>query len=281
MPAGTVTDRAIFGAPAHVRPVLRWLQSQVPYIVVLTDRTGADISAFRDAAHPLTPVRVDGPDDEIERNAPGGWSQPRYQRRAEDSWEHNAAAVADEVARAVRAVGADLVIVGGDVRAVQLLGKELATPRHRDLVIEHLTGGRHPDGSAEHHTAHIDQIVRGHIARRSAALQASFADQRGPSGLAVEGADATLKALADGRVGTLFVTSTETLHPKAWFAPSPEIVALHPGEVAKRHQPLQEGPLADVAVRAALLGSAGVHVLDAEDASVLADGVGALCRFHS
>jgi hypothetical protein len=279
MPAGTVIDGAVYGAPARIRPLLRWLDTQVPYVVVVTDRTGADISPFRDPGHPLAPVRVDGPDDEIERNAPGGRSQPRYQRRAEDSWAHNAAAVADEVGRQVRSLDARLVIIAGDVRAVQLLGKELAAPQYRDLIIEHLAGGRHPDGSEEHRPEHIAAIVQGYVAQCSAELLSTFADRRGPSGFAVEGADPTLLALAECRVATLLVTGDEADHPRGWFAPPPDALALDPADVAERHQALHAGPLADIAVRAALLSGADVHVM-APGHAQLADGIGAFCWFH-
>jgi hypothetical protein len=260
--------------------VLRWLDTQVPYVVVVTDRTGADINPFRDPGHPLPAVRVDGPDDEIERNAPGGWSQPRYQRRAEDSWAHNAAAVAGEIGRVVRSLDARLVIVAGDVRAVQLLGKELAAPQYRDLVIEHLAGGRHPDGSEEHRAEHVAAILQGYLAHRSADRLSSFADHRGPSGLAVEGADPTLQALAECRVATLLVTGEEADHPQGWFAPPPDALALDLADVAERHQPLRHGPLADIAVRAALLSGADVHVLAPVVGEQLSNGIGAMCHYR-
>jgi len=279
MPAGTVTDHASYGAPARIRPVLHWLDGQVPYVVVLTDRTGADITAYRAPRLPLASVRVDGPDDEIERNAPGGWSQPRYQRRAEDSWAHNAAAVAHEVGRQLHAVDAHFVIVGGDVRAVQLLGKELAVPQYHDLVVEHLAGGRHPDGSAEHRPARIAELLERYVTQREAALLDTFANHRGPAGLAVEGADPTLCALADDRVATLLVSADEASHPRGWFAPPPDRMALNPADVAERHQVLRDGPLADVAVRAALLGGASVHVLTPAAGAQLTDSIGALCRY--
>jgi hypothetical protein len=74
---GVVFDRAAFAAPAQVVPLLSWLQRHPPYVAVVTDRTGADITAVRGGATVGTTETVIGPDDEIERNAPGGWSQPR------------------------------------------------------------------------------------------------------------------------------------------------------------------------------------------------------------
>src|SRR5262249_9700929 len=121
IPGGSRFDRARLGAPAAVIPLLAWLQQHPAYVAVVTDRTGADVTTIPAGAwHGSTSVVV-GPDDEIERNAPGGWSQPRYQRRAEDSWRHNATAVAHAVARTVHDIDAGLVLVAGDVRAVQLL----------------------------------------------------------------------------------------------------------------------------------------------------------------
>jgi hypothetical protein len=82
------------------------------------------------------------------------------------------------------------------------------------------------------------------------------------------------------RVATLIVTGDEAAHPRGWFAPPPDALALDPADVAERHQALRQGPLADVAVRAALLGGAEVHVLTSEPDHQLADGLGAFCWFH-
>jgi hypothetical protein len=276
MPAGSVVDGARFAAPANVLPLLGWLQTLVPYVLVMTDRTGADVTAFNDSCHPLSAVRVDGPDDEIERNAPGGWSQPRYQRRAEDSWAHNAAAVAEETTRALQQVDARLVVVGGDVRAVQLLEKELAVPRRRGLVVEHVVGGRHPDGSEDDRPAQVARAVRVFTAVESAGLVNDFTEAHGSAGRAVEGAHDTLTALAERRVATLFVADA---HTHTWFAPAPDLVALHPAEICERHQALREGRLDDVAIRAALLTGADIHVVTPGAGLELEDGIGALCRF--
>src|SRR6266536_4551188 len=147
IPGGAPFDRARFGAPADLVPLLRWLQRHPPHVVVLTDRTGADMTTVPAAAAAGSTRTVVGPDDEIERNAPGGWSQPRYQRRAEDSWLHNAAAVAGAVTEEMARVDADLVLVAGDVRATQLLGERLRRSA-ADATIHRLPGGRSPDGSA-------------------------------------------------------------------------------------------------------------------------------------
>ncbi|MEJ3748932.1 spore germination protein GerW family protein [Actinomycetes bacterium KLBMP 9797] len=92
LPGAAQPDLAAFGAPARVGPLLTWLRRHPPHVVVVTDRIGADLTAVPRGAVAGLERTVVGPDDEVERNAPGGWSQPRYQRRAEDAWQHNAGA---------------------------------------------------------------------------------------------------------------------------------------------------------------------------------------------
>jgi hypothetical protein len=47
-----------------------------------------------------------GDDPMLRKSNPGGWSQRRYQQRAENLWEENAKAVADQVAGLVDEIGA-------------------------------------------------------------------------------------------------------------------------------------------------------------------------------
>ena len=90
-----VPDEAGCQSPPPVTRLLAWEQDHPPYLLVVTDRTGADITAAAGAGQPEQTWTVVGPDDEIERKqGPGGWSQPSYQHRVEDSWRHNAASVA-------------------------------------------------------------------------------------------------------------------------------------------------------------------------------------------
>src|SRR5262245_5944315 len=95
MPGGVAVDEARYAAPPRLVPLLAWRQQHPAYVEVVTDRTGAEVTTVAPGETAGDTETVVGPDDEIERNAPGGWAQPRYQRRAEDSWRHNAAAVAE------------------------------------------------------------------------------------------------------------------------------------------------------------------------------------------
>jgi hypothetical protein len=273
LPGHVRTDRVFFGAPAHLVPLMRWLQEHPAYAVVIIDRTGADITAVRAGAASGSTWEVKGPDDEIERNAPGGWSQPRYQRRAEDSWSHNAGAVAEEVIRTTRELAAGLLLVAGDVRAVQLLEDHLPPAMLRQVALHRLPGGRSPDGSAERRRELTVEIVERYAAERTAALLEEFAAER-THGTATAGASATLEALARGQVRCLFVVDDPGDARTAWFGPA-LLCAADESQLPPADARWVKGRLVDVAVRAAVLTDAEIRVIDGG----MDEGIGALCRF--
>src|SRR5439155_12882234 len=121
---------------------------------------------------PLTATIEGAPSEPIRKAAPGGWSQRRYQTRAENSWEHHARDIADAVTGMCNQVRAQVVAVGGDVRAVQLLEERLS-PRIRDIV-ERVPGGRAPDGSEALTNAAVHRWVATAAARDTVALLERF-----------------------------------------------------------------------------------------------------------
>lgn len=274
LPNATGADHAHFGAPADVLPLIAFVQDHPAYVKVVTDRTGADVTTVARGAASGPTTLVFGTDDEIERNAPGGWAQARYQRRAEDSWQHNAGEVARQVAQAVREVDAHLLLVSGDVRAVQLLRDHLPNAVRNTVSVRQLSGGRRPDGSAPLQDVAAAQAVSERAAAETIELMDRLDNERRVGGLAVEGATATLAALAQGRVDTLIIVDDPADERVAWFGPS------NAGAL-KRTEPMDRiGRLVDVAIRAAVLSDADVRVVSPELSRGLRQGIGALCRFR-
>jgi hypothetical protein len=275
-------DVARFGSPAHVLPLLLWQQQRPPYVFVALDRTGADIETSIGEGNTTVHSTVEGPDDEIEKNAPGGWeglAQGRYQRRAEDSWAHNAAAAAEAVAAALRRVESRILVMTGDERAEKLFVEKLPEAVRRDLMIKRINGGRSRDGSEHGRGEAVEAAVREAVDEQISAQWQQFLEERSPHGLAVEGGHDTVQALAAGRVATLFVAEDAAMGAKAWFGPAPTDVV-----PVAAHLPVppdaRKGRLVDVAVRAALLTGAEVRVLPGDAGFWPMEGVGGICRFR-
>jgi hypothetical protein len=269
----TFVDEARFGAPVALAPLLQWKTMHPSYVTVLTDRTGADVTSVAAGNGDTRVTTVIGPDDEIERNAPGGWSQPRFQRRAEDSWRHNAAAVAAAAIEAQQRVGARLILVAGDVRAVQLFGQHFPE-NGRTVQVRRLPGGRSPDGSETNRAQAIASIVETFLEEEVRALVDLMNDGLGPGGDAVTGVVGTLDALATGRVRTLLIGVDPKDARLAWYGQRTLCAAQPtPGEDGL------PGRLIDIAVRAALITGAEVRAAPAGQLDGLADRIGAICRY--
>jgi hypothetical protein len=272
-------DLATVGPLPSVVPLLRWRQQWVPYVVALVDRVGADLSAFRGAGPAVVTEVVVGPDDEIERNAPGGWSglaQARYQHRAEDSWAHNAAEVADHIARMVAQVEARLVLTAGDVRAVQELTDRLHDPiRH---LQEHVTGGLQPaEGRVRLAPQTITTAVHAAAARAREQVLTELEEAVGVKHT-VEGEEQCSEALRRGAVRRLVVQDLPADERWAWAWPD------EPMRIAAAAAPAHEvpgavqAPLREALVRAAFAQGADVTVVGPDEAD-LTDGFAALVRF--
>lgn len=273
-------DVAAYGSPAHVLPLLLWQQERPPYVLVVTDRTGADLEISIGAGSMPVHSTVEGPDDEIERNAPGGWeglAQGRYQRRAEDSWAHNAAAVATAVAGALRRVEGRILVVAGDERAKKLLLEKLPTWVQKDVIVKPISGSRSADGSQQARNGLVTAAVRQAAAEQTAALWQRFVEERAPHGRGVDGPEATLAALAEGKVGTLIVSAGSPYDDQAWFGEAPTQVHAA-GDAGPTWPDPRSGPLVDVAVRAAVLTGAEVRVIPPDAGYGPERGVGGICR---
>ena len=271
-------DEAGCQSPPPVTGLLAWEQNCPPHLLVVTDRTGADITATAGAGHPEKTWTVAGPDDEIERKrGPGGWSQPSYQRRVEDSWRHNAARVAEEVAMGADSVGAQVLVLSGDVRAVQLLSERL--PNDPALLVRHITGSRAADGSQATRRRLVEQALREAAGAQTTRLLEALHENLGPGGLAVDGVDDTLDALARGRVATLLVQPSSADSRLAWFGAGPTDVYADHDAAELSDSPIRSGRLIDVAVRSALLSGAQVRVIAQGTPAEPVGGIGALCRY--
>jgi hypothetical protein len=262
-------DLARFAAPPVVTPVLRWLYARPPHVVVIVDRSGAEITATGGGGGPQFASTVVGPDDEITPVVRRGGSQPRHQRRVEDAWRHNASAVVDAALLAAEQVGAGLILVAGDARAVALVRDGLhdqpAEVRVRGLATTRRSGL----------SAAVAAAVADDTNTRIEDVLQRLCEGGGPRSGAVEGAAETFAALAAGRVDVLVVVDGPADGRLAWCG-SDLLCSLARPEWTDR---VVHGRMVDVAVRAALLTDAHVCVVPGGHPLEPAEGIGALVRY--
>jgi peptide subunit release factor 1 (eRF1) len=209
------------------------------------------------------------------KSAAGGWSQKRYQQRAEKTWDENAERVADRLTDIVHDVQAATVVVAGDPKAVELMVSDLA-PDVAELV-HHVAGSRAAGGRERAFDESL-RWARDASARQTVAVLERFHADSGVHQRAVQGRAATAEALAEGRVQMLLVSDDGSTDHEAFFGPNPLQIGLSRETVAAMGVPEpQLGRTPDVFVRAALGSSAGVRVLPS--ATSAAEGVGALLRW--
>jgi peptide subunit release factor 1 (eRF1) len=264
----------------YVVPLLSWRQSRVPHVVVLADRTGAEILAYVDDTEPVVSEEVQGSHDVIRKAQPGGWSQLRYQHRAEDSWEGNAREIADEVDRVARSVGAEAILVGGDVHAVRLLQDNLPENAKPLVSVLEQGGGRAADGGTPFTAAEVlDKVAEVALARLQRVLD-EFQEERGQGDRATDGVARTVEALRKAQVATLLVHDDPDDARTLWFGDDPSLVALRRDELtALGVDHIEEGRLADVLVRAAVGTGAEVVVVPEGGTAIPNDGAGAILRY--
>ncbi len=197
------------GSLPALLPMLEVSQIDVPHIAVLVDRTGADIHERHGVADPVDVDQVDGQELHVHRSQPGGWSQKRFQTRAENTWEQNAKQAVDEIMDAHPDV--ELIIVGGDVRAVGYFTEHV--PNGPDVVT--VEGSPSAD-----HDAFLDNADP--VLRDRAATHQVEALNRASEAVGVGTGETGTKALrliTEGRAGHVVIANDhlDTDRPTAEF----------------------------------------------------------------
>ena len=276
-PAPRGEDLSSWGPVPRLQTVLAWRQAAPPHVVVVADRTGADLFAFRYGERDRS-ERVTGDHDVIRKVASGGWSQHRYQERAEDSWERNADQVASAVTELVEQTEPRLVVVLGDVREVHLIARALpksVAERLRIVEREPRRDGRPAEVPDDVHEL-VDDLVRDETGR----LLEKWREELGQADRAREGVAPTALALARAQVEALLLADVPGDHRTLWVGPEPQLVSTDEGALRLLGVTSpSRAPARDALVCAAVGTGAGVRMLDPEAAGLPRDGVGALLRW--
>ncbi|MCZ9337641.1 hypothetical protein NGM37_07600, partial [Streptomyces sp. TRM76130] len=104
----------VYWAPLpRVAPLLELAGEDAVCVVAYIDRKGADFE-LRSALGDADAGGVTGRQWPVHRTSTVDWSERHFQLRVENTWEHNAAEIADALAVCQEETGADLLILVGD-----------------------------------------------------------------------------------------------------------------------------------------------------------------------
>jgi Bacterial archaeo-eukaryotic release factor family 2 len=265
-------DSAQFEPLPHLTPLLIDRGEHITWLRVIVDRVGADV---QDPAHEI--IKAEGSRSyPVRRPHRGGWSQDHLQRAAENTWQHNAKEVARQVDRRAVSIGAEMIIVAGDVRAAQLLVDELPE-RWRDSVIQTEAGSRAPGADLSHVEQVSRQAIADFVARRKSGVIDRFRQGNGES--AALGPGAAVAAFDRHQVDTLLLDADNIAKTELWIGSDPSQLAMNEEELQllAAGEP-QRVHAEDALIRAAAYTDAELVLVSPDDVR-LDHGVGAVLRY--
>ena len=258
----------------HVVPWLAQRPPRLPHVRVSANREGGQVLAVPGAwpetqgdleTATLGLTEVTGESWPVHKPSGGGWSQPRFQRSAEETWTETAKQIAGAVTAAADRVKAVFVVLGGDIREREILADELPKALRGNLVIVdrevELTAPAFDEAAwaEESWRAALDASAR--LDELRAQLDRPPGERR-----AVQGLDGTLTALRDGLVSDVLIADP-AWQATAWIGPGMADAAAERDQLAG---PGVTDPVTDLASEALARAAAGtgaeLHFLEPEAA---------------
>jgi hypothetical protein len=273
--APPLRDLATWSALPHTMPLVAQRGEQIAWVRVLADRTGADAVAVSAGGVPRKAHIVGRESYQLRQVKPGGWSQSRYQRAAMEAWHHNAGDAAAATAELADKVGADVVVVAGDIRATGMIAAQLPT-RWQDVLVRTDAGSR--TGGAD--PMAMDDVTVQTIAEIADQRISTALDRFGVQEDVGAGLEAVVAALQRNQVDTMLIVDDPSAAGELWVGPEPTEIATDPQQLAAMSVADPQRVRADAALLRALIGTdAELTVLAPEEAPELTDGVGAVLRY--
>jgi hypothetical protein len=277
LPAPPRRQSATWGPLPDVLPMVTVLADAVPYLLVVADRAGADITAYGDHGAAAGERHVHGDTFDIRKVKPGDWAHKKYQQRAENLWQTNAKSVAEQVAGVASSVRARIIVAAGDVRALAYLRDSLPPPA-REILREVDEGGRAAGASTASLDEHVRRLVAETAVRDTMAVLDEFEQERGQHDRAVEGLGHTLAALRRAQVQTVVAGADLPGDLFVFIGPEPMQIAVEHDELADLGVEVVTAPVGPAILRAAVATGADLVIVPGGPTR-LAGGVGALLRY--
>jgi peptide chain release factor subunit 1 len=257
----------------YLVPLIELSLDGADYLLVVTDHTGADITAhFHGDVRSET---VDGSGHAVHKAA-GAAAHGDSQLPAEEAARKNVRAVADRASELVDEMAIDTVFVVGEVRSRSDLIAALPD-RIRDHTVPLAVGARH----SGHGYNEVHQAVEAEFRQRRLNViddaAARFTAEIGRrSGLAAEGLGAVCSALRQGAVDTMIIGEIDDAMVVAdadmtTVAPNADVLSEQGAAPAKTLRADEALPLLAISVGASLVRT--------DERIAPADGIGAVLRY--
>jgi peptide subunit release factor 1 (eRF1) len=262
------------GSVPHLYPLAKVIDQYPRYASVLLDTNRARIFVF---GLGTVERREQITNEKTRRSSMGGWSQARYQRRAENIHLHHVKEVVDSLEKIVEADRIQHIVLAGDDVVIPLLKEQL--PKHLESRIVDVLALQRDAGEDEIIEATLE-VLRQKDAESDAERVQELIGAWQSGGRGVVGPTGVLKALQMGQVDELLISGRpDGLHPTRL----PDDAA--PGQIKVETTAATEADaaqlkLADELVTRAQQTAARVRFIENPELLKEIGGVGALLRFR-
>ena len=264
------------GSVPHLYPLARVIDTHPRYAAVLLDTNRAQIFVFGLGTTERTENVVN---PKTRRTSKGGWSQARYQRRADNVHIHHIKEVIETLERLVREEDLQHVVVAGEEVALSILRDQLPKPLAEKLI--DMAAWDRTAGEAEILASSLEAL-REKDAETDAEKVDEVLSAWRSGGLGVAGPEATMSALQLGQVDELVIAASPAVLKPMQKLPDDAAPGAVVAETSTPQGAADEGrlKLSDELVTRAQQTGARIRFI--EEASSLAGvgGVGALLRFR-
>lgn len=277
----------VFDRP-HIFPLVRIVEQNPAYAVLWADTNKADLYVFGGANNLNTEIETNAKVEEIQnektnRSQVGGWSQARYQRHIENFHLQHAKETVEELEKLIRKSKIEHLVLCGDETTIMPVLRPQLSKETGDKVIAVLNMSQY--ASEEE----IRDKTRAAIGIENALkdqerVERAVTAAKSAAGLGTLGVTETLKALSNGQVEELVISSDFDAIKYNEKAVERILEDYAPGDDNSASDALpvagEKSQIADELLVRALNSAA--KIVFVEDASMLKEsgGVGAVLRYN-
>ncbi|MDT0344227.1 baeRF2 domain-containing protein [Streptomyces litchfieldiae] len=277
---------ANWGVLPRLGPLLDYGERDPTCLVAYVDRRGADLELRGTHGKPRPAGEVTGREWPMHRTGRADWSQRHFQLAVENTWQENAARIAETLATDAARAHAELLVLAGDRRERREVRERLPEGLQARTV-ESDYSGRAAGTKSERLDAEVEQARHERTREQTEEAMDRFRAGRIPAHDridAAEGVPALVDAAREHRIAELLMRpGGPDLHRDVWVGPEPDQLALRRSESQYLGEPLPSAARADDALlRSAVATGAEVVPLPATGdgpRQMPVGGLGALLRW--